>query len=68
MDRPVSMVPVSTIRVGDVVLCSDGIERTVCKRNLKKGFCGYTIFGDSYKCNSELVAVVDYTGVKPKIG
>ena len=36
MDRPVSMVPVSTIRVGDVVLCSDGIERTVCKRNLKK--------------------------------
>lgn len=38
-----------TIRVGDTILCSDGLMRTVCKSNITNGFCGICIFGKSYQ-------------------
>lgn len=38
-----------TIKVGDTILCSDGLMRTVCRNNITSGFCGTCIFGDSYK-------------------
>lgn len=38
-----------TIKVGDTILCSDGLMRTVCRNNITSGFCGICIFGDSYQ-------------------
>lgn len=37
------------IRVGDTILCSDGLMRTVSRNNITSGFCGTCIFGDSYQ-------------------
>ena len=52
-----SIVPthIDQIRVGDVVEI-DGILKTVGKNNLKHGgFCGTTLWGDSYKSGTVLV-------------
>lgn len=38
-----------TIKVGDTILCSDGLMRTVCRNNITSGFCGVCLFGDSYQ-------------------
>lgn len=38
-----------TIKVGDTILCADGLMRTVCKNNITTGFCGKSIFGNSYR-------------------
>lgn len=38
-----------TIKVGDTILCSDGLMRTVCRNNITNGFCGVCLFGDSYR-------------------
>lgn len=38
-----------TIRVGDTILCEDGLMRTVCRNNITSGFCGVCLFGDSYQ-------------------
>lgn len=48
-----SIVPthIDQIRVGDVVEI-DGILKTVGKNNLKCGFMGTTLWGDSYKCGT----------------
>lgn len=52
---------ISTIRVGDTVVCPDGVERTVGKDNLKiGGFCGTTLWGDSYRLGLDPVTVVDF--------
>lgn len=37
------------IRVGDTILCADGLMRTVCRNNISNGFCGTCLFGDSYR-------------------
>lgn len=41
-------IHISRIMVGDTIF-HDNKEMTVCKNNLKQGFCGLTVFGDSYK-------------------
>lgn len=49
---------ISQIKAGDVILCPDGIKRTICNSNIKTGgFMGTTIWGDSYKLGTVLVAV-----------
>ena len=41
---------------GDVIVCPDGKERTVCQENIKYNtFMGVTIFGDSYHAGHKLV-------------
>lgn len=55
---------ISEVKVGDVVIASDGCERTVGRDDLKNGFCGLTLFGDSYRMGTHPVIVVDYSGVK----
>lgn len=42
-------VHISTIKSGDTILHTDNKITTVCNNNIKKGFCGITLFGDSYK-------------------
>jgi hypothetical protein len=47
--RKIVEVHISTIKIGDTILCNDGAERTVGKGNIKKSdFMSRTIFGDSY--------------------
>jgi hypothetical protein len=42
-------IHISGIVPGDIIMCNDGHMRTVCKKNIHKGgFCGTTIFGNSY--------------------
>lgn len=55
---------VSQVKVGYVVIASDDRERTVGRDDLKYGFCGITLFGDSYRMGTQPVVVVDYSGVK----
>lgn len=46
---PVELTHIDLIRVGDTVLI-DGLAKTVCQHNLKRGgFCGTTLWGDSYR-------------------
>lgn len=48
-------VHISLIRGGDVVICSDGLARTVNKKDLKRGFMGITLWGNSYRMGTTLV-------------
>ena len=52
-----SEVHITTIVVGDAIKCSDGHTRTVCKKDIKKSFCGVSIFGDSFRGGRDLVTV-----------
>ena len=48
--RKIVEVHISTISIGDSIICPDGFERTVSKGNIKKdSFMGISIFGDTYK-------------------
>ena len=51
---------ISLVKAGDTIVCSDGLERTVCNSNIKRGFCGISIFGDSWKLNTQKVKAVSY--------
>lgn len=41
-------VHISTIKSGDTILHTDNKITTVCNNNIKRGFCGITLFGNSY--------------------
>lgn len=49
--------PVEQILPGDTVEV-DGVLRSVCKNDLKRGFMGVTLFGDSYKAGTVPVSRV----------
>ena len=49
------LVNVSEIVAGDTILHTDGMLRTVCKKDIKTGFMGVTLFGDSYRLGTILV-------------
>jgi len=52
------VVPVHKDRIvaGDVIVCPDGKERTVCQKDIRySSFMGVTIFGDSYHGGHKLV-------------
>lgn len=48
-------VHISTIKNGDTILHTDNKITTVCNNNIKTGFCGITLFGDSYRSGRLLV-------------
>jgi hypothetical protein len=44
------------IVAGDVIICPDGKERTVCQKDIRyNNLIGVTIFGDSYHAGHKLV-------------
>ena len=44
---------INEIKVGDTILCRDGIIRTVCNNNIGgNSFMGVSIFGDSWNGGS----------------
>lgn len=51
-------VHISTIKHGDTILHSDGLITTVGRKNIKRGFCGITLFGDSYRMGTQLVTKI----------
>ena len=51
-------VHISTIKHGDTILHADGKIRTVSNSNIKNGFCGITLFGDSYRSGTRLVTKI----------
>ena len=54
-------VHISTISIGDSILCPDGKERTVSKGNIKRSeFMGISIFGDTYNLGTKPVKKVIY--------
>jgi len=53
--RKIQEVHISSIAHGDTILHIDGNVRTVSRGNIKRGFTGITLFGDSYRMGSILV-------------
>ena len=50
----IEKIHISFIKLGDTINHFDGI-RTVTKSNIKSGFMGVTLFGDSYNLGTRLV-------------
>lgn len=48
-NRKIKEVHISTIKNGDTIIHTDGHARTVSNSNIKRGFYGITLFGDSYR-------------------
>lgn len=48
-------VHISTVKSGDTIIHTDNKITTVCNNNIKRGFCGITLFGDSYRSGTILV-------------
>lgn len=57
-------VHIDTIRAGDTVEIN-GILKTVCPGDIKSGFMGTTLFGDSYRLGAVPVIKVQPINVKP---
>ena len=58
MDYEIKLVNKEDIKVGDIIICEDGIMRTVGKNNITHGFMGTCIFGSSYRLGLEKVKKV----------
>jgi hypothetical protein len=54
---------IDLIRVGDTVI-HNGHQRTVTASIMGNGFCGRTLWGDSYRMGTTTVTVVDFTPAK----
>jgi len=49
---------IDLVRCGDLVLCEDGVVRTVCPRDIRRcSFMGVTLWGDSYRLGTRPVKV-----------
>ena len=59
MNYSITKVNIELIKIGDTVL-HNGHLMTVCKNNLKRGFMGLTLFGDSYKAGHLKVSKVTF--------
>ena len=52
-------VHISHVRAGDVVRHA-GKDRTISAKDIKRGFMGVTIWGDSYRLGRDLVTLCFY--------
>ena len=59
-------VHVSDIKVGDRIE-HQGKLMTVCRKDIKKGFMGLTIFGDSYRLGRQHVIRATPIHIMPKL-
>lgn len=58
----------SQIKPGDVIVCSDGRHRTLCKADFSRDdLLGITIRGDSYMAGYEPVERVKIKHAKPEV-
>lgn len=54
----IQLVHIDTIKIGDTIICEDGIMRTVCSNNITNCFMRKCIFGDSYSLGYKKVKKV----------
>lgn len=59
-------VHVSDIKVGDCIE-HQGNLMTVCRNDIKKGFMGLTIFGDSYRLGRQYVIRATPIHIMPEL-
>jgi len=65
VERKIVEVHISTISIGDSIICSDGFERTVGKGDIKKdSFMSISIFGDTYNLGRTSCKKVVYETIK----
>jgi hypothetical protein len=58
----------SNVVAGDIVICPDGVERTVSRQDIKiDPFVGRTLFGDSYRLGQVPVRVLKYKNPPSKL-
>ena len=58
----VENVHISMMRVGDTILDTDGLLRTVCRNNIERDpFMGLSLFGDTYNLGTKPVKRVRFT-------
>jgi hypothetical protein len=61
----IKLVHINYIKIGDVIVHSDGKHYTLNNENIKNdSFIGKTILGDSYKLGYELVKFVEIIHVQ----
>lgn len=60
------MVHVSDIKIGDCIE-HHGKFMTVCRNDIKKGFMGITIFGDSYRLGRLPVVKATPVHIMPRL-
>lgn len=59
MNYDIELVHKGDIKVGDVIICEDGIMRTVSRNNITRdSFMGLCIFGSSYKLGYQKIKKV----------
>lgn len=58
--RTTRLVHIDSIFPGDTVV-HEGVERTVGRENIKHGFMGKTLFGDSYRLGRKKVELVEFS-------
>lgn len=44
----IEKINIASLMAGDTI-CHNNKEMTVCKKDIRRGFCGLTVFGDSYR-------------------
>lgn len=54
MKYKLTPVHINDVKPGNTIEF-EGHLRTVCKNDIKKGFCGVTLFGDSYRLGTQPV-------------
>jgi hypothetical protein len=59
MNTTIKLVHIDSIVAGDTIM-HDGKIQTVCHNSIKRGFCGKTLFGDSYRMGSVKVQLVTF--------
>ena len=56
----INEVHISQIKKSHTILHTDNKIRTVCKNNIKSGFMGITLFGESYILRTVLVKKITF--------
>lgn len=57
MKSTTKLVHISAIRPGDTIM-HNGEVKTVCRNDIKRGFMGKTVLGDSYQLGYKPVTLV----------
>jgi hypothetical protein len=52
-------VEIGKLRAGDTVLI-DGTLKTICRNDIKRGFCGVTLWGDSHRLGRDKITRVTF--------
>jgi hypothetical protein len=59
-------IHIDSVKAGDTVRCPDGIDRTVCAKDIRRDpFIGTTLWGDSYMCGHRPVNLVEFQPLQP---